>query len=144
LRTYEALFVVRPDVPDEEVQTVANEVEKIVTDNSGAIVRSEIWGKRRLAYEVKKFTEGNYVLLRFESEPHVPKTMEEYFRLSDHVIRELITYFDPKTLRLEEEQLRRNEAELARSASRPRSSDDDDDDSDRDSRRRRRDEDDDD
>jgi small subunit ribosomal protein S6 len=62
LRTYEALYIIRPDRPDDEVQTVAKQVESLVTNNGGAIVRSEIWGKRRLAYEVNHFTEGSYVL----------------------------------------------------------------------------------
>jgi len=112
LRTYEALYIVRPDLKDDEIQTVADEVIKMVTDNGGAIVRSEIWGKRKLAYEVKHFNEGVYVLLRFESEPTFPKQLESYFRLSEAVIRYLVTYFDEHTLKLEEEQQQKKEAEI--------------------------------
>ena len=56
MRTYEALYIVRPDVEDEQIQTIAKEVETLVTEEGGAIVRSEIWGKRRLAYDVKQFS----------------------------------------------------------------------------------------
>ena len=125
MRTYEALFIVRPDKSDEEVQTVATEVEKIVTDGGGAIVRSEIWGKRRLAYEVKGHNEGNYVLIRFQSDAETPKKLEQYFRLSESVIRNIVVYFDEHTLKMEAEQIRRNEAELARTGGRPRDDDDD-------------------
>lgn len=136
MRTYEALFIVRPDAKDEEVQTIAKGVEDLITSNGGTIVRSEIWGKRRLAYEVKKFNEGVYVLIRFSSPGIVPKKMEDSFRISDTVIRSLIVTFDEHTLRLEIEQARRNEAELARTGGRGRD-DDRDRDRDRDSGSRR-------
>jgi small subunit ribosomal protein S6 len=126
LRTYEALFIVRPDLKDEEVQAIANEVESSLKDSGGAIVRSEIWGKRRLAYEVKSFNEGNYILIRFQADKDFPAKLEGYFRLSEPVIRWLVTQFDEKTLRLEAEQQRRTEADIARGAGR-RGPDDDDD-----------------
>ena len=119
MRTYEALYIVKSDVGDDEIQTMAKEVESLVTDNGGAIVRSEIWGKRKLAYKVKHCSEGCYVLLRFTAEPPFIRRLEHYFRLSESVIRTLIVYFDDKTLRLEEEQRLRNEAE-ARAGSAPR------------------------
>lgn len=118
MRTYEALYIVRPDVPDDEIQTVAKEVDSLITDHGGAIVRSEIWGKRRLAYTVKKCHEGVYVLVRFESSPEVVTQMKEHFRLSEQIIRNLVVHFDERTLRLEEEQQRRNKVlEEARTVS---------------------------
>ena len=116
LRTYEALYVVRPDVADEEIQTIANEVETLVTANGGAIVRSEIWGKRRLAYDVKGFAEGVYICLRFTAERTFVKRLEQHFRLAEAVIRHLVVHFDERTLRLEAEQKRRKEEELRTSA----------------------------
>ena len=133
MRTYEALYIVRPDVKDDEIQTVAKAVEKLLTDQGGSTVRSEIWGKRKLAYEVKHYTEGHYVLLRFESQPDFVARLENYFRLSEEVIRYLVTYFDEKTLRLEAEQQKRKESEIQASAgqrSRRHDRDDDDDDDD--------------
>ncbi len=144
MRTYEALYIVKPDKNDDEIQTIAKDVESLVTTNGGTIVRSEIWGKRKLAYEVKKQTEGVYVLLRFESPPDFVTRLENHFRLSDDVIRDLVVYFDPQTLRLEEEQKQRVEAEIRNSAgNRDRDRDDDDDDDRRPPRGRRRDRDDD-
>ena len=112
MRTYEALYIVRPDIEDDDIQTIANEVETLVSDNGGTIVRSEIWGKRRLAYEVKKFNEGSYVLLRFTSEPDFLARLEGYFRLAEPVIRFLVVHFDKQMLRLEAEQLKRKEEEI--------------------------------
>ena len=157
MRTYEALYIVHPEVKDDEIQTIANNVEKLVTDNGGAIVRSEIQGKRKLAYEVKRCTEGCYVLLRFQAEPEFITKLEGYFRLAEHIVRSLVVHFDEHTLRLEAEQERRKQAEVQsgpgsrssdddddddrghrRRSSRYRDDDDDDDDDDRDRGRRRR------
>lgn len=120
MRTYEALYIVRPDKSDDEIQTIANEVAEMVTTNGGSIVRSEIWGKRKLAYEVKHFSEGVYILIRFQAEPTFIKRLEQHFRLSESIIRYLTTYFDEQTLRLEEEQAVRVKEEIERSASSPR------------------------
>ena len=116
LRTYEALYIVRPDLEDEEVETVSKAVESLVTEQGGAILQSEIWGKRRLAYNVEKFVEGRYVLLRFEADATFVARLKEYFRLADAVIRHLVTHFDEKTLRLEASQKERKEAELRKTA----------------------------
>lgn len=137
MRTYEALYIVKPDLGDEEIQTIAKEVETLVTAQGGVIVRSEIWGKRKLAYEVKKYSDGCYVLLRFTSAPSFIARLEQYFRLSEAILRSLVVYFDVKTLRLEEEQklqkeeeIRLGSDEVRRRERRGGSRDDDDDDDD--------------
>ncbi len=109
LRTYEALFIVRPDVEDDNIQAIARETENLVTKSGGAIVRSEVWGRRRLAYTVKKFSEGIYILIRFQSSPNFIARLENYFRLSEQIIRYIVVYFDEKTLRLEAEQAQRRQ-----------------------------------
>lgn len=114
LRTYETLFIVQPNATEEEVQAVANGVENLVTQDGGSIVQAEVWGKRRLAYEVKRFNEGIYVLVRFEAGPQLIDKLENQFKLNDDVIRYLVVHFDDKMLRLEEEQKRRNAAALER------------------------------
>jgi small subunit ribosomal protein S6 len=116
LRTYEALYIIRPDLTDEETQAVALEVEGLITSNGGVIVRPEVWGKKRLAYEVKHFNEGVYVLLRFQAEAEFPKILEQYFRISDQVIRNLVVYFDEQMLRLEAEQEILRQEQIARAA----------------------------
>ncbi|HOE66599.1 MAG TPA: 30S ribosomal protein S6 [Candidatus Hydrogenedentes bacterium] len=131
MKTYEALYIVRPDISDDEIQTVAKGVENLIVEGQGAVVRSEIWGKRKLAYEVKHFTEGCYVLVRFQAAPPVLSKLDKHFRLAEQIIRSLVVKFDPKTLRLEEEQVRRKEAEIQhanmRGAGRADADDDDDD-----------------
>ncbi|HOV32086.1 MAG TPA: 30S ribosomal protein S6 [Candidatus Hydrogenedens sp.] len=109
LRTYEALFIVSPEMEDDDIQTIAREAENLVVKGGGTIVRSEVWGRRRLAYKVKKFTEGVYILIRFQSSPNFIARLENYFRLNEQIIRHIVVYFDERTLRLEEEQERRRQ-----------------------------------
>ncbi|MBI4559069.1 MAG: 30S ribosomal protein S6 [Candidatus Hydrogenedentes bacterium] len=130
MRTYEALYIVRPDLKDDEIQTIAKDVETLVSNNGGSIVRSETWGKRRLAYEVQHFNEGCYVLLRFTGHAPFVAKLENHFRLTESILRYLVVLFDERTLALEAEQKRRNEEQLRASAARAaaRATGDDDED----------------
>ena len=128
MRTYEALYIIQHETSEGDVQTIAAEVETLITEEGGAIVRSEIWGKRRLAYEVNGQNEGIYVLVRFEADPTFVLKVESLFRLNESIVRSVVLLFDAKTLRLEAEQQRRNEALLAAQTERRGDDDDDDDD----------------
>ena len=128
MRTYEALYIVSPEVEDDGIQTIAKDTENLVTGAGGEIVRSEIWGRRKMAYEVKRFSEGSYILLRFTAPPDFVAKLESTFKLNESIIRYLVVHFDEHTLRLEEEQQRRRKEELERSAARAGDDDDDDDD----------------
>jgi small subunit ribosomal protein S6 len=108
------LFIVQPNATDEEVQAAATGVQSLVTQDGGAVTVKDIWGKRRLAYEVKKFNEGIYVLMRFQSPGDSVKKLETHFKLNDDIIRYLVVAFDDKLLRLEEEQKALTAAALAR------------------------------
>ncbi len=130
MRTYETLYIVRPDLQEEEVEQVAREVESLITGNGGNIVRSEQWGKRKLAYEVQKFGEGYYVLVRFTAPAGVTARLENHFRLTDAIIRFLLLHFDERTLRLEENQRKRKEAEARSNATARRHEEDEEDEED--------------
>ncbi len=105
MRTYEALYIVQPEAAEDEVQTVVDGVESLVAEDGGSIVRLDVWGKRRLAYNVKGFQEGIYILTRIESNVTSPKKLDDHFKLNESVIRSLVTHIDEKTLRLEIEQV---------------------------------------
>jgi small subunit ribosomal protein S6 len=128
LRTYEALYIINPTLEDDAIQTIVNEVEALVTNQGGAIVRSEIWGRRKLAYIVKKHTDGCFVLLRFTANPEFVQKIETYFKLNESILRFMVVHFDEQTLKLEAEQQRRNLEEMRNAANRSRDDDDEDDD----------------
>lgn len=143
MRTYEALYIISPELDDSAIQTVVADVEKFITSSNGTIVRSDVWGKRKLAYTIRKHTEGVYVVLRFLASPDSIKRLEQQLKLTEAVIRYMVLYLDEKTLKLEQEQARRYEEELRLSTERRNRREDDDDDEDdeddSDSRRRGRD-----
>lgn len=128
MRTYEALYIINPTLEDDAIQTIVNEVEALVTNQGGAIVRSEIWGRRKLAYIVKKHTDGCFVLLRFTANPEFVQKIETYFKLNESILRFMVVHFDEQTLKLEAEQQRRNLEEMRNAANRNRDDDDEDDD----------------
>ena len=130
LRTYESIFIVQPNATDDEVQSVVQGVENLITGDGGNIIVRDIWGKRRLSYEVKKFNEGIYVLLRYQCPGALIKKLENHFKLNDEIIRFINVYFDLKTLRLEEEQKKRTALAIQRAGAEGRRRDEDGDDED--------------
>ena len=113
MRTYETLYIVSPEHDEAGVESVAKDVEQFLQKLGATIERAEIWGRRRLAYRVGKYWEGSYVLVRFQAKPDVVARLENFFKLNESIIRHLIVYFDEKRLRLEAEQNRRREANIA-------------------------------
>jgi len=65
-RTYELMFIVDPDAGDEDVVKLSEGVQKIITGQGGSITKTEMMGKRKLAYEINHKKDGNYVLLEVE------------------------------------------------------------------------------
>jgi small subunit ribosomal protein S6 len=98
-RIYELMFVVRPDMADEDLEKLITTLETTVTSASGSVKSVERMGKRRLAYVVKKFREGIYILLTIEGAGTVVHELERRLRVTEQVIKFI-------TVRVDEEQKR--------------------------------------
>jgi small subunit ribosomal protein S6 len=90
LRDYEVLYIVRADLEDDKVQEVVQRVNTLIERSGGAAVRTNLWGKRKLAYEVKHQTEGSYVLQDFQIAPERVPELEAALKISEEVLRHLI------------------------------------------------------
>jgi small subunit ribosomal protein S6 len=90
LRDYEILYIVRPDVEEADLPDVTSKVENLIQSLDGSIQNTNVWGKRRLAYEVDHLREGHYVLTDFQIEPVRVPEMEATLKISDTVFRHLI------------------------------------------------------
>jgi len=103
MRIYEVLFIIRPDVPEEEIDGIVEPLKSVVTAAGGAIDKVDKWGKRRLAYRVQKYREGYYVLLQLSTENTVEtvKEVERRLRVSDTVIKFITVRIDQDLKRLE-------------------------------------------
>jgi small subunit ribosomal protein S6 len=93
MRTYEVLFILSPQVPEEEATTLITEFRG-VAEKSGAVLKGEEpWGRRRLAYPIEKFNDGNYHLFVFESDGSLAE-LDRRMRISDRVLRHMIVRTD--------------------------------------------------
>ncbi|MFD2615277.1 30S ribosomal protein S6 [Paenibacillus gansuensis] len=91
MRKYEVMYIIRTDIEQEAVQSTVEKFQGIITNNGGEITKHDVMGKRRLAYEIEKFRDGVYVLVNFTAEPSVVSELERVMKISDEVIRYLIT-----------------------------------------------------
>ncbi len=110
-RTYELMFIVRPDMPEEDQDKLISTLESAVTSSGGTLKNVERMGKRRLAYTVRKFHDGIYVLLTVEGSGGLVHELERRLRVSEPVIKFL-------TVRIDEEQKRLAKIKAIRDARR--------------------------
>lgn len=96
LRNYELVMIISPDVAEEDVPGTIEKVTQIVTSKGGAIVEVAPWGRRKLAYPINHFKEGNYVLTRFKLEPGMTAELEASLQISGDILRHLIVRVDDK------------------------------------------------
>ena len=107
-RLYEVMFIVRPDVVDEELDKLVAGFEGTVTSGGGAIKNSEKLGRRKLAYTVRKFNDGNYVLLTIEANGAVVAELERRLRVTEPVIKFITVRMDEEEKRLAKIRAHRN------------------------------------
>ncbi len=99
-RLYEVMFIVRPDVVDEEVDKLIAGFTTSVTNGGGVVKSVEKMGKRKLAYIVRKFADGNYVLMTIEAGGPVVLELERRLRVSEPVIKFITVRMDEEEKRL--------------------------------------------
>jgi len=87
MRKYESIFILDPDLEEEQAQTAIEKVKGIITQTNGEILKVEDWGKRKLAYDVKKKSKGHYILIHFSGTPALLSELERNFRVMDAVIK---------------------------------------------------------
>lgn len=85
--TYEVLYIVRPDVEEEEYAQVVSRYEQVIRDSGGSVIKVDEWGVRPFAYEIAHYKKGYYVLMTFSISPEALSALEEPFKLDDRVLR---------------------------------------------------------
>lgn len=93
-RSYEIVFIINPDADDAEVMRLTEAAQKIITDQGGNIVKTEMMGKRRLAYEINHKRDGVYVLLEVEGSGREIAEFERRMRVNDRVLRYMTVRVD--------------------------------------------------
>ncbi len=90
LRDYEMVVVISPEVVDDKFEATLDNISRFIAGRGGVIAEVERWGKRKLAYPIKHFAEGSYVLTRFKMKPAIGKELEEKLRITEDVLRHLL------------------------------------------------------
>jgi small subunit ribosomal protein S6 len=86
---YEILLMLDPDLSDERQEEIVKRARELVEQGNGKWVRHDVWGRRRLAYEINHKSEGSYHLLSFDAEPETLEELSRVLRITDGVIRHL-------------------------------------------------------
>ena len=98
-RVYEVVFIINPEVGDDEVMRLSEGVQKIITGQGGTITKTEMMGRRQLAYEIKHKKDGTYVLLEVEGSGVEIAELERRMRVNDQILRYM-------TIRVDEDRRR--------------------------------------
>lgn len=89
-RQYELLYVLNPSIGEEALEAVNTRIQNMI-HGQAEDVKVDVWGRRRLAYEIEDETEGYYVLVNFKSEPDFPLEVNRVLKITDHVLRYMVT-----------------------------------------------------
>ena len=87
---YETIFIIHPELNEDDVEEHIKRVENLITRLGGEILKTERWGKKRLAYEVDKHRYGYYVLLRLRGNSAILPELERHYRLTEGIIKSLV------------------------------------------------------
>ena len=90
LRDYELVVIISPEVAEEEIPATLDKISRFIVERGGSITEVSQWGRRKLAYPIKDFMEGNYVLTHFKMDPGLTADLEASLRISEEVLRHLL------------------------------------------------------
>jgi small subunit ribosomal protein S6 len=90
LQDYELIYIINPDIAEEALETKVNGISQFITSREGVISSVDKWGKKKLAYPLKHYLEGNYFLTKFKISPARCKELEANLKISEEVLRHLL------------------------------------------------------
>lgn len=100
MNTYETVFIVRPDLPQEELDKELEFYKGNIEQHGGKIIKVEPWGKQSMAYDIENFSEGVYFLIQFEADTEYYKELNMRFRYNENVLRHVLVAIDEKKFKL--------------------------------------------
>ncbi|NPV82005.1 MAG: 30S ribosomal protein S6 [Candidatus Aminicenantes bacterium] len=98
MNQYETGFIVAPNLPEEEASALINQLAEVVSAKNGRMIKKDLWGKRKLAYSIKRFNEGLYVFFTYEGAPAIPAELERRFKQTDAILRFITIKKDPRDM----------------------------------------------
>ncbi len=117
-RTYELIYILKPEATEQEVADLQAQVEGIVQRLGGSIEKTEPWGRRKLAYEIGKHKEGFYVLHVIQGSGELMKEIDRRLKVTDGLIRHLVVRVDERQIVAERARTKRQEESRRRRVAR--------------------------
>ena len=108
-RTYELIYVLKPDAPEDEVNSLHGQVVEVVDRMGGKIDKTDQWGRRKLAYEIGHHKEGFYVLEVISGSGELMKELDRRLKVTEGLLRHLIVRVDESTVKAERARTKRTE-----------------------------------
>lgn len=87
MREYELMVILNPEVEERAVEPTLKKFLEVVTKENGTVDKLDIWGRRRLAYEIQKKSEGIYAVVNFTAEPQTAKELDRVLNLNENIMR---------------------------------------------------------
>jgi len=109
---YETIFIVEPGLPDEVTNQIIDKVRDTIKKHKGEVVDLNRWGKRRLAYEIKRRQYGYYVIIEHNTEPTVVAEVDQYFNINEHILRYMTIKYSDVDLKNREKQRLKEKQEV--------------------------------
>ena len=119
-RTYEVVFIIDPGAGDDEVMRLSEGVQKIITGQGGSITKTEVMGRRQLAYEINHKKDGTYVLLEVEGSGVEIAELERRMRVNDQILRYMTIRVDEDRRRADKLKERRAQKATRRTGAKSR------------------------
>ena len=94
MREYELVLIINPELEDTETESLIEGIKGNIESNGGEVLKVDPWGRRRLAFPIKKNNDGYYVLLIFRSEPVYVLQLSNSFRVIESIIRHMVVLFE--------------------------------------------------
>jgi small subunit ribosomal protein S6 len=114
VRNYEVVFVAAPTLSSDELEDFINHIQTVIEGKNGKVVKVDNWGKKSLAYKIKRFREGYYVVLTIEGDGGAIAELERRFRVTDYILRFISVRIDYALKRSEKIKAARQKKSSAR------------------------------
>ncbi|MBI5639372.1 MAG: 30S ribosomal protein S6 [Nitrospirae bacterium] len=99
MNIYENIVILNAALSDEEINAAISKIKDVVINAGGDVIKAESWGRRKLAYEIKKQNKGLYVFFIYKAPPATIKKLEEYYKVFDPVIKYMVIKLGPKQIK---------------------------------------------
>lgn len=99
MNIYENIVILNAALQDDEASAAMNKIKELVAASGGEVVKTDVWGRRKLAYEIKKQNKGLYVMFVLKTPASTIKKLEDFYKVFDPIIKYMVIKLGPKQIK---------------------------------------------